>query len=122
MLCTLCPPTILGDFYGVPEKSPKSSADKMHRAWESKDQTLKKIRALHFPEIGKVYHPFQNHYTHEVILFELFRGLHLQLSGVFRKMLSITVAVCLFFLQNAVTGNNFPWNFPRIFGNYSYMI
>ena len=32
-----------GDFYRIPEKSPKSSADKMNRAWESKDQILKKI-------------------------------------------------------------------------------
>ena len=30
------------------------------------------------------YHPFQNHYTHEIIIFELFRGLQLQLSGVFQ--------------------------------------
>ena len=30
------------------------------------------------------YHPFQNHYTHEIIIFELFRGLQLQLSGVVR--------------------------------------
>ena len=41
MLCTFCPPTILGNFYRIPEKSPKSSADKMYRAYESKDQTLK---------------------------------------------------------------------------------
>ena len=34
--------------------------------------------------LGLVYHPFQNHYTHEIIVFELFRGLQLQLSGVFR--------------------------------------
>ena len=50
MLCTFCPPTILSDFYRIPEKSPKSSADKMNRACESKDQTLKKIRTLHFPD------------------------------------------------------------------------
>ena len=30
-----------------------------------------------------VYHPFQNHYTHEITIFELLR-LHLQLSRVFR--------------------------------------
>ena len=47
MVCTFCPPTILGDFYRIPEKSPKSSADKMHRACESKDQILKKMRTLH---------------------------------------------------------------------------
>ena len=28
--------------------------------------------------------PFQNHYTHEIAIFELFRGLQLQLSGLFR--------------------------------------
>ena len=50
MLCTFCPPTILGDFYRIPEKLPELSADKMYRACETKDQTLKKIRTLHFPE------------------------------------------------------------------------
>ena len=30
------------------------------------------------------YHPFRNHYTHEITIFELFRGLQLQYSGVFR--------------------------------------
>ena len=30
------------------------------------------------------YHPFQNHHTHEIIIFELFRRLQLQLSGVFQ--------------------------------------
>ena len=44
MLCTFCPPTTLGDFYIIPEKLPKSSADKMYRACETKDQTLKKIK------------------------------------------------------------------------------
>ena len=29
MFCTFCPPTILGGLCRVPEKSPKSSADKM---------------------------------------------------------------------------------------------
>ena len=50
MLCTFCPPTILGDFYRIPEKSPKSSADKMYTPCESKDRTLKKIKTLHFPD------------------------------------------------------------------------
>ena len=50
MLCTSCPRKILSDFYRIPEKSPKSSADKMNRACESKDQTLKKMRTSHFPE------------------------------------------------------------------------
>ena len=28
-----------------------------------------------------VYHPFQNHYTHKIIIFKLFRTLQLQFSG-----------------------------------------
>ena len=31
-----------------------------------------------------VYRPYQNHCTHEVTIFELFKGLQLQLSDVFR--------------------------------------
>ena len=31
------------------------------------------------------YHPFQNHYTNEIVIFEFFRRLQLQLSGVFRS-------------------------------------
>ena len=50
MLCAFCLSTILGGFYGIPEKSPKSSTDKMNRACELKDQTLKKIRTLHSPD------------------------------------------------------------------------
>ena len=30
---------------------------------------------------GAVYHPFQNHYTLKIIIFELFRSLQLQFSG-----------------------------------------
>ena len=52
MLCTFCPPTILGNFYGNPEKLPKLSVDQMCRACDTQDQTLKTIRALHFPEFG----------------------------------------------------------------------
>ena len=53
MFSRFWPPTTLGDFYRIPEKLPKLSADKMYRARETKDQTLKKIRTLHFPEKGK---------------------------------------------------------------------
>ena len=28
-----------------------------------------------------VYHPFQNHYTHKITIFKLFRSLDLQFSG-----------------------------------------
>ena len=51
MLCASRPPTILGDFYRTPEKSHKSSVDNMCRACGSKDQTLKKIRTLHSPDL-----------------------------------------------------------------------
>ena len=37
------------------------------------------------------------------------------------ELIRITVTVSLFLLQNAVTGNGSPQEFPRIFGNYSYM-
>ena len=50
MLCTFRPPTILGDFYRIPAKSPKSSVDKTYRACEPKDQTLRRIRTLHLQE------------------------------------------------------------------------
>ena len=30
------------------------------------------------------YHPFQNHYIHKITIFELFRGLQFQLSGLSR--------------------------------------
>ena len=50
MLCTFCPPTILGHFYRIPETFPKLSADKMYGACETNDQTLKKIRTLPFPD------------------------------------------------------------------------
>ena len=33
MLCSSCPPMILGDFYRIPEQSPNSSADNKIRTW-----------------------------------------------------------------------------------------
>ena len=55
MLSTFCPPTILNDHNRNPEKLPKSSADKVDRACEQKDQTLKKIRTLHFREFLAIF-------------------------------------------------------------------
>ena len=49
----------------------------------------------------RVCHPLQNHYMHETIIFELFRGLQVQLQRSFESMY-ITVAVSLLFSQNAV--------------------
>ena len=44
-------------------------------------------------------HSFQNHYTHEITISKLFRGLQLQLSGVCRIDLHYSYT----FFQNAVT-------------------
>ena len=40
--------------------------------------------AIPAAQLGTNIQDFQNHYTHEIIMFELFRGLQLQLSGVVR--------------------------------------
>ena len=73
------------------------------------------------PTAWCTYHPFQDHYTHEIIIFKLFKGLQLQLSGVFRINSHYSHSF-LVFLQNGVAGNHSPREFPSIFGNYSYMI
>ena len=69
--------------------------------------------------------PFlSNHYTHEIIIFEVFRGLQLQLAGSV-ELISITVTVSLFFEENAVTEKNSPHSphkFSRIYCAYSNMI
>ena len=70
------------------------------------------------------YHPFQNHYndyTHETIIFKLFRDYNYSFQGS-PELICIMVAFPLFFNENAVPGNNFPQVFPRIIGNCSYVI
>ena len=67
------------------------------------------------------YHPFQNHYTHEITIFELFRDYSYSFQGS-SELITITVTVSLLFVQNAVTGKNSPQEFPIIFCSYSYMI
>ena len=47
MLCTFCPPTILGDVYRIPEKSPKSSVDTIYI-----EHARPKIRPLKRLELG----------------------------------------------------------------------
>ena len=42
------------------------------------------------------YHALQNHYTHEIIIFELFRGYSYSFRGS-SELISITVTVSLFF-------------------------
>ena len=75
----------------------------------------------HYPPLNKDYHPFQNHYTHEIIILELVRGLQLQLSKVCRINLNCSYSF-LSFLRNAVTDNNSRQETSRICCNDSYMI
>ena len=42
------------------------------------------VRRIASNSTAEQLQPFQNHYTHEIIILELFRGLQLQFSGVFR--------------------------------------
>ena len=78
MLCTFCPLTILGDFLRIPEKSPKSSANRMHRACESKDQILKKIRTLHSVDCNSDFRGEGGNLNHVAEQFNL-----LDVSGIF---------------------------------------
>ena len=57
------------------------------------------VAVMVFSALNKRYHPFQNHYTHEIIIFELFRRLQLQLSAFqgSSELITITVTVSLFF-------------------------
>ena len=50
MLCSFCPRTIWATSVGFFRNHPESSVDTMYRVCEFKDQTLKKIRTLHFPD------------------------------------------------------------------------
>ena len=34
-----------------------------------------------YEDTPEIYHSFQNHYTHQITIFKLFRSLQLQLSG-----------------------------------------
>ena len=52
----------LGDFSPQRNRT-ESSAHKMYRACDSKDQTLQKIRTLHFPELRRQKHAFGEYYT-----------------------------------------------------------
>ena len=64
---------------------------------------------------------FQNHCTHEITIFELFRGLQLQLSGVCRinwhysYSFLVLVAECSYRIE-------VPSGIFGKFCNYSYMI
>ena len=62
-----------------------SALNKTHRQFRNPTPRPQQFTKFgHFVGYPRKYHPFQNHYTHEIIIFELFRGLQLQLSGVIR--------------------------------------
>ena len=62
----------------------------------------------------RTYHPFQNHYTHELTIFELFRGLQLQLSGVFRMNLHYSYSFVVY-LAECSYRKYFPSGIPENF-------
>ena len=64
---------------------------------------------------------FENHYTHEIMIFELiiFRGLQLQLSGVFQINYHCSYSFLVFPAECQIQEIQ---DFSVIFCNYSYMI
>ena len=56
-----------------------------------------------------LYHPFQNHYTHKITIFELGDYSYSFQGSV--ELICITVTVSLFLLHNAVTEKNSPQEF-----------
>ena len=62
------------------------------------------------------YYPFQNHYTHEIIIFKLFRGIQLQRSGVCRNNLHYSYSFLDLFCRM-----EFPSGISRSYFNYIYM-
>ena len=93
----------------LPDKFSKSPFLSMHSPTEARTES------------EACLHPFQNHYTHEIIVFKSFRGLQLQLSGVFR-IKNIAVTVPWFSCRKQFLGNNSPRTFLRIFGSYNHIM
>ena len=91
-------------------------------------ESLRKVRgtcgnfSAMTPSRTTPYHSLQNHYTHEITIFELFRDYTTVFGGrgVF-ELIFIAVTVYLFFYKHTATGNNSPQWFPVIFCNYSYI-
>ena len=69
--------------HGNADRSQVFRCDAMVIVLLGSSDLLKTSEALEPSPLEK-YHSFQNHYTHEITLFELFRRLQLQLSGVFQ--------------------------------------
>ena len=63
---------------------------------------------------------FQNHYTYEITIFDLFRGLQLQLSGGSSNYFSLQLQFPYSSNKDTVTGNNSPQWFSVTFCNYSF--
>ena len=71
-----------------------------------------------------VYHPFQNHYTHKIIIFKLFRSLQLQFSGPteinFRYSYSFVGLTGVFLYSYCSVQLHKKWSVELFSENYSY--
>ena len=69
-------------------EAPPADASKNHSEWQIPSVTLGTLRNYknrqEVFDTFRQYHPFQNHYTYGIIIFDCFRGLQLQLSGGFQ--------------------------------------
>ena len=61
-------------------------------------------------ELISKYHTFQNHYTHEITIFERFEGLQLQLSGVFRINWHYSYSFLVFLAGKIPLGNSLEFS------------
>ena len=72
----------------------------------------------------EVYHPFQNHYAHQIIIFKLFRSLQLQFSGPtginFRYSYSFVGLTEYFFTVTVRYSYIKKWSVELFSENYSY--
>ena len=72
----------------------------------------------------RLYHSFQNHYTHKIIIFKLFRSLQLQFSGPtgmnFRYSYSFVDLTGIFLYNYSSVQLHKKWSVELFSKNYSY--
>ena len=89
MLCTFCPPTILGDFYRISEKSPKLSADKTSLWTAHASQKIRPSKRLDL-------------YIFQIRLF--FFG-----EAILSSALAVAASVSWFSSPKQIVRNHGPW-------------
>ena len=99
-LYTLGPATILGDFHRIPERSAKSSADKMYRACEQKDQILKKIRTLHSSQKDYIHNFLFSELISPIITFQL-------QENIFWELISPKLHITYLFVIQRITWKSY---------------